>query len=178
VPRKRAVGRGDSLTKLIPSATIPVERNGQIDAPPEIVGPSPAQAPAPDPFGALPAQLADELERLRARTDTLEHELEAERERRAVIEAELARQRAESRRLHEESARLRTELEQGDHQVPPPAWADRPVNPALRTKWRWILRGLALIVLLVVLGAVYLLVHAYLTHESIEHVWSQVRSPF
>jgi hypothetical protein len=88
------------------------------------------------------------------------------------------RQRAESRRLHEECARLRTELEQGDHQLPPPAWADRPVNPALRTKWRWILRVLALLVLLVVLGAVYLVVHAYIQHESIQHVWSQVRSPF
>jgi len=122
--------------------------------------------------------MSEELERLRARTDTLERELDAERERRLVVERAFERQRAESRRLHEDSARLRTELEQGDHQLPPPAWADRPVNPALRTKWRWILRGLALLVMLVVLGAVYLLIHAYITHESIEHVWSQIRSPF
>ena len=30
----------------------------------------------------------------------------------------------------------------------------------------------------VVLGAVYLVIHAYITHESIQHVWSQVHSPF
>ena len=73
---------------------------------------------------------------------------------------------------------LETELEQGDHELPPPAWADRPVNPALRTKWRWILRFFALLVIVVVLGAVYLVIHAYITHESIQHLWSQVRSPF
>ena len=125
-----------------------------------------------------PAALSEELERLKQRTEALERELASERERRTTIEAAFDRQRAESRRLHQESARLRTELEQGDHQVPPPAWADRPVNPALRTKWRWILRFFALVVMLIVLGAVYLVIHAYITHESIQHVWSQVRSPF
>ncbi len=118
------------------------------------------------------------MEQLKQRTEALERELERERERRATIEAAFDRQRAESRRLHEESARLRTELEQGDHHLPPPAWADRPVNPALRTKWRWILRALALLLLVVVLGAIYLVIHAYVTHESIQHVWSEVRSPF
>jgi hypothetical protein len=118
------------------------------------------------------------VQRLKQRTDALESELESERERRGVVEAAFERQRAESQRLHEESARLRTALEQGDHHLPPPAWADRPVNPALRTKWRWILRALALLVMLVVLGAIYLLIHAYVAHESIPHVWSQVRSPF
>jgi hypothetical protein len=112
---------------------------------------------------------------LEDKLDALEDELESERERRATVETAFARQRAESRRLYEESARLRTELEQGDHHMPPPAWADRPVNPALRTKWRWILRLVALLVLVVVLGAVYLLVHAFITHESIQHVWSQVQ---
>jgi hypothetical protein len=94
------------------------------------------------------------------------------------VEEALDRQRATSRRLQQETARLRTELQQGDHELPPPAWADRPVNPALRTKWRWILRFFALLVIAVVLGAVYLVIHAYITHESIQHVWSQVRSPF
>jgi hypothetical protein len=152
------------------------ERNGQIDAPTEIVGPAAKQTTTPDPFGASPAALTEQVERLQRRTDALEQQLEAERERRAAAEAAFERQRGESRRLYEESARLRTELEQGDHQMPPPAWADRPVNPALRTKWRWILRALALLVLVIVLGAVYLLVHAYITHESIQHVWSQVRN--
>ena len=154
------------------------ERNEQIDAPTEIVGPTAAQATAPDPFAAAPAGPTDQLERLQHRTDALEQELESERERRVKVETALDRQRAESRRLHAECARLRTELAQGDHQMPPPAWADRPVNPALRTKWRWILRVFALLVILVVLGAVYLVIHAYITHESIQHVWSQVRSPF
>jgi hypothetical protein len=154
------------------------ERNGQIDAPTEIVGPTAAQATAPDPFAGTPAGLSEQLERLQHRIDALEQDLESERERRVAVETALDRQRAESRRLHAESARLRTELEQGDHHMPPPAWADRPVNPALRTKWRWILRVLALLVMLVVLGAVYLVIHAYITHESIQHVWSQVRSPF
>jgi Flp pilus assembly protein TadB len=122
--------------------------------------------------------MSEQLERLKQRTETLEQELEAERERRASAEAALDRQRAESRRLNAESARLRTELAQGDHELPPPAWADRPVNPALRTKWRWILRLLALLVILIVFGAVYLVIHAYITQESIQHVWSQVRSPF
>jgi hypothetical protein len=40
------------------------------------------------------------------------------------------------------------------------------------------LRFFALLVIAVVLGAVYLVIHAYVTHESIQHVWSQVRSPF
>jgi hypothetical protein len=94
------------------------------------------------------------------------------------VQAAYHRQRAESRRLYEECARLRTELEQGDHELPPPAWADRPVNPALRTKWRWILRFFALLVIAVVLGAFYLVIHAYITHESLQHVWSQLHSPF
>jgi Flp pilus assembly protein TadB len=122
--------------------------------------------------------LSEQLERLKHRTHTLEQELESERERRATVQKALDRQRADSRRLHAECARLRTELEQGDHELPAPAWADRPVNPALRTKWRWILRFFALLVMLVVLGAVYLVIHAYITHESIPHVWSQLRSPF
>ena len=122
--------------------------------------------------------MSEQLERLKHRTETLEQELESERERRATLQEAFDRQRATSRRLHQENARLRTELEQGDHELPPPAWADRPVNPALRTKWRWILRLLALLVIAVVLGAVYLVIHAYITHESIAHVWSQVRSPF
>jgi Flp pilus assembly protein TadB len=122
--------------------------------------------------------MSEQLERLKQRAEALAQELEAERERRASAEAALDRQRAESRRLNAESARLRTELAQGDHELPPPAWADRPVNPALRTKWRWILRLLALLVILIVFGAVYLVIHAYITQESIQHVWSQVRSPF
>ncbi len=154
------------------------ERNEQIDAPTETVGPTAAQAIAPDPFAGAPAGPSEQLARLQRRTDALEQELESERERRDKVEVALDRQRAESRRLHEECARLRTELEQGDHHMPPPAWADRPVNPALRTKWRWILRFFALLVMLVVLAAVYLLIHAYVTQESIQHVWSQVRSPF
>jgi hypothetical protein len=32
--------------------------------------------------------------------------------------------------------------------------------------------------MVVVLGAVYLVIHAYITHESIPHVWSQLRHPF
>ena len=95
-----------------------------------------------------------------------------------MVEDALDRQRVTSRRLQQECARLRTELLQGDHELPPPAWADRPVNPALRTKWRWILRFFALLVMVVVLGAVYLVIHAYITHESIQHVWSQLHSPF
>jgi hypothetical protein len=125
-----------------------------------------------------PSALSQQLELLKQRTETLERELASERDRRAKVQAAFHAQRTESRRLYEECARLRTELEQGDHQLPPPAWADRPVNPALRTKWRWILRVFALLVILVVLGAVYLVIHAYITHESIQHVWSQVRSPF
>ncbi len=122
--------------------------------------------------------MAEQLEGLKQRTDALEQELESERARRATLQEAFDRQRATSRRLHQENARLRTELEQGDHELPPPAWSDRPVNPALRTKWRWILRFFALLVMVVVLGAVYLVIHAYITHESIQHVWSQVRSPF
>ncbi len=122
--------------------------------------------------------MSEQIERLKHRTDALEQELESERERRTRAEAALDRERAVSRRLHQESARLRTELEQGDHELPPPAWAYRPVNPALRTKWRWVLRFFALLVMCVVLGAVYLVIHAYITHESIQHVWAQVRSPF
>ncbi len=106
--------------------------------------------------------------------DALERELDAERERRAAAEAALQRQRTENAHLREEAARLRTRLQQGDHELPPPAWADRRVNPALRTKWRWVLRLCVLLVLLAVLGMVYLLVHAYAEHESIQHVWSQI----
>ena len=36
------------------------------------------------------------------------------------------------------------------------------------------LRLCVLLVLLAVLGMVYLLVHAYAKHESIQHVWSQI----
>jgi hypothetical protein len=137
-----------------------------------------AQTTAPDPFAPGPAALSEKLERLKQRTEALEQELESERERADKLQEAFDRQRASSRRLHQENARLRTELEQGDHELPPPAWADRPVNPALRTKWRWILRFFALLVILVVLGAFYLVIHAYITHESIPHVWSQLRHPF
>jgi Flp pilus assembly protein TadB len=122
--------------------------------------------------------VSQQLERLKQRTETLERELASERERRAKVQAAFHRQRTESRRLYEECARLRTELEQGDHELPPPAWTDRKVNPALRTKWRWILRVFALLVMVIVLGAVYLVIHAYITHESLQHVWSQLHSPF
>jgi Flp pilus assembly protein TadB len=160
----------------MPDSRCVPERNGQIDAPTEIAGQP--QTTAPDPFGATPAALSEQLKQLRRQTEALEQELQSERERRAKVQAAYHRQRAESRRLYEECARLRTELEQGDHHLPQPAWDDRPVNPALRTKWRWVLRLLALLVLVVVLGAVYLVIHAFITHESIQHVWSQVRSPF
>ena len=136
------------------------------------------EAPPPAAHNADPDGLLHEIERLRERAGELEHELAAEREHSATLESALKRQRQARSHLHDEAARLRTQLEQGQHETPPPAWADRPVNPALRTKWRWILRLFALLVLLVVLGAVYLVIHAYITHESIQHVWSQVRSPF
>ena len=133
---------------------------------------------APDPFAPAPAGLSEKLERLQQRTEALEQELESERERGDKLQEAFDRQRVTSRRLHQENARLRTELEQGDHEMPPPAWAERPVNPALRTKWRWILRFFALLILAIVLGAVYLVIHGFITHESIQHVWSQVHSPF
>jgi hypothetical protein len=129
------------------------------------------EAPPPAVPNAAPDAPADEIERLSERIDELESELESERERRAAVDAAYDRERAET-------ARLRTQLHQGDHELPPPAWADRPVNPSLRTKWRWITRALVLLVFLVVLGAVYLLVHAYIGHESIGHVWGGVRGFF
>ena len=133
------------------------------------------EAPPPAAPNAGPDALAQEIERLKERADELEDELESERERRTSLEAAHDRQRAETTRLRSETARLRAQLHQGDHELPAPAWADRPVNPSLRTKWRWITRALVLLLFLVVLGAVYLLVHAYIVHESIDHVWAGVR---
>jgi hypothetical protein len=131
-------------------------------------------APNIDPAAAL----REELERLRDHADELEQELAAEREHSASLEVALERQRQARSRLHDEAARLRTRLEQGGHDAPPPAWDDRPVNPSLRTKWRWITRVLVVLVFLVVLGAAYLLVHGYIHNESIGHVWGDVRNFF
>jgi hypothetical protein len=136
------------------------------------------EAPPPAVPNVGHDDLDHEIERLTERVDELESELESERERRASLDAAYDRQRAETTRLRSEAARLRTQLQQGDHELPPPAWADRPVNPSLRTKWRWITRALVLLVFLLVLGAVYLLVHAYIAHESIDHVWAGVRDFF
>ena len=136
------------------------------------------EAPPPAAHNADPDGLLHEIERLRERAGELEHELAAEREHSATLESALKRQRQARSHLHDEAARLRTQLEQGQHETPPPAWADRPVNPSLRTKWRWITRALVLLVFLVVLGAVYLLVHAYINHESFDHVWAGVRDFF
>jgi len=122
-----------------------------------------------------------EVERLKARTDSLERELGDERERRTAIETAFDRQHAESRHLREEAARLRTELQRGEHppaHIPAPAWTNRKVNPSLRTKWRWITRLLVVAVAVAVLGTVYLLVRAYIDHQSIQHVWSNVRNAF
>ena len=59
-----------------------------------------------------------------------------------------------------------------------PYLADRPVNPSLRTKWRWITRFLVLVVFLAVLGAAYLIVHGYIHHENIGDVWNDVKNFF
>ena len=136
------------------------------------------EAPPPAAPNAGPDALVQEIERLHERVDELESELESERQRRAAIDAAYERQRVQATRFRSEAARLRTQLEQGTHELPPPAWADRPVNPSLRTKWRWITRALVLLVFLVVLGAVYLLVHAYIDNESIGHAWAGVRDFF
>jgi hypothetical protein len=136
------------------------------------------EAPPPAVPNAGPDALVQEIERLSERVDELESELRAERERRAALDAAHDRQRAEATRFRSEAARLRAQLHQGTHELPAPAWADRPVNPSLRTKWRWITRALVVLVFLVVLGAVYLLVHAYIDHESIGHVWAGVRNFF
>ena len=136
------------------------------------------EASSPAAPNAGPDAFVDEIERLKARVDELESELESERERRAALDAAHDRQRADATRFRSEAARLRTQLHQGGHELPAPAWADRPVNPSLRTKWRWITRALVLLVFLVVLGAVYLLVHAYVNNESIGHVWAGVRDFF
>jgi hypothetical protein len=136
------------------------------------------EASSPPAPNVDPAALLEEIERLRDHADVLEQELAAERDRSAGLEASLERQRQARSRLHDEAARLRTRLEQGGHETPPPAWDDRPVNPSLRTKWRWITRALVVLVFLVVLGAAYLLVHGYIHHESIGHVWGDVRNFF
>ena len=122
--------------------------------------------------------LIHEIERLRDRADELEQELAAEREHSASLESALQRQRQARTQLHDEAARLRTRLEQGGHEVPPPAWADRPVNPSLRTRWRWITRFLVLVVFLAVLGAAYLIVHGYIHHENLGDVWNDVKNFF
>ena len=122
--------------------------------------------------------LIHEIERLRDRADELEQELAAEREHSASLESALQRQRRARTQLHDEAARLRTRLEQGGHEVPPPAWADRPVNPSLRTRWRWITRFLVLVVFLAVLGAAYLIVHGYIHHENLGDVWNDVKNFF
>lgn len=163
------------------------EGTGTIDATKRSIVNGPARdaatngaTPAPATNGATP-DLLGEIERLKSRTDTLERELVTERERRTAIESAFDRQRDEARRLDQEAARLRTALAHGDRpaaNMPQPVWTDRPVNPSLQTKWRWITRILVLIVLAAVLGATYLLVHAYIHHESIDHVWSGVRSAF
>jgi hypothetical protein len=134
---------------------------------------SPRAAPNP-----VPDALSNEIERLRERVDELEQELQSERDHRASVAAAYDRQRAETSRLRSEAARLRTQLHQGSHELPPPAWADRPINPSLRTKWRWITRALVLLVFLIVLAAAYVLVHGYVQHESIDHVWAGVRNFF
>jgi hypothetical protein len=136
------------------------------------------EAPPPAAPNADPDPLLMEIERLRDHADELEHELAAERQHSAGLEAALERQRQARSRLHDEAARLRTRLEQGGHDTPAPAWDDRPVNPSLRTKWRWITRVLVVLVFLVVLGAAYLLVHGYIHNESIGHVWGDVRNFF
>ena len=136
------------------------------------------EAPPPAAPNVDPDALSHEVKRLNERVDELEQELQSEREHRAVVDAAYDRQRAETARLRSEAARLRTMLHQGEHELPPPAWADRPLNPSLRTKWRWITRALVLLVFLLVLGAVYLLVHAYIDHESIGHVWAGARGFF
>jgi hypothetical protein len=136
------------------------------------------QAPSPAAPNAGRDALAEEVERLKERVGELESELESERERRAAVDAAYDRQRADATRFRSEAARLRTQLHQGSHELPPPAWADRPVNPSLRTKWRWITRALVLLVFLVVLGAAYVLVHGYIQHESISDVWGGVRAFF
>ena len=134
-------------------------------------------APPAAPHAESDALIA-EVERLRDRADELEHELAAEREHSASLEDALQRQRQARTRLHDEAARLRTRLEQGGHDVPAPAWNDRPVNPSLRTKWRWITRFLVLVVFLAVLGAAYLIVHGYIHHENIGDVWNDVKNFF
>jgi hypothetical protein len=136
------------------------------------------EAPPPAAPNADPDDLLHEIERLRERADELEHELAAEREHSATLESALKRQRQARTHLHDEAARLRTRLEQGGHEVPPPAWADRPVNPSLRTKWRWITRVLVVLVFLAVLGAAYLIIHGYIHHENIGDVWNDVRNFF
>lgn len=136
------------------------------------------EAPPPTAPNAGPDALAKEIERLSGRVAELETELKAERERRAALDAAYDRQRADATRFRSEAARLRTQLHQGGHELPPPAWVERPVNPSLRTKWRWVTRALVLLIFLLVLGAAYLLVHAYIDHQSIAHVWSGVRNFF
>jgi hypothetical protein len=136
------------------------------------------EASSPPAPNVDPAALLSEIERLREHADELEHELAAEREHSATLESALERQRQARTRLHDEAARLRTQLEQGGHETPPPAWDDRPVNPSLRTKWRWITRALVLLVFLAVLGAAYLLVHGYEHNESIGDVWRSVQNFF
>ena len=136
------------------------------------------EVPPPAAPNAGPDALALQIEGLKQRVEELEAELESERERRAALDAAYDRQRADATRFRSEAARLRTQLHQGGHELPPPAWVERPVNPSLRTKWRWLTRALVMVVFLLVLGAAYLLVHAYIDHESIGHVWSGVRGVF
>src|SRR5262249_39726193 len=136
------------------------------------------EPPPPAAPNADPDALVREIERLHERVDELEDELESERERNAALGAAHDRQRADAARFRGEAARLRTQVHQGSHELPPPAWPDRPVNPSLRTKWRWITRALVLIVFLLVLAAAYVLVHGYIEHESINDVWGGVRSFF
>jgi hypothetical protein len=72
-------------------------------------------------------------------------------------ESHFPRANANDRRLEPMSPRLRA-LNKLEGSSPP--WADRPVNPSLRSPGNWVVRGLAVVVVLIVLVAVVVLINS------------------
>lgn len=134
------------------------------------------------PVRPAAADRGRELELLRTQLDAAAAAQERERRHRELAERRLEQERAESERLRRELAEAETTIRRRPSPRPPPperqlepmsarlralnkleatppSWAERPLNPSLRTG-NWIVRGLAMIVVLLVLIAVVVLINS------------------